>query len=128
MNHPNARLGIPVCGIAARDDGKCARPAPIMAIFMYRPRLPSCRRRHSRTASLSLALNMGSFVSSFQSMISMTSIDHANLSRLDLNLLVAFDALLTERSVTRAAARIGLGQSAMSHNLARLGRCLATSC
>jgi len=50
----------------------------------------------------------------------MTSIDHANLSRLDLNLLVAFDALLTERSVTRAAARVGLGQSAMSHNLARL--------
>jgi DNA-binding transcriptional LysR family regulator len=50
----------------------------------------------------------------------MTSIDHANLARLDLNLLVAFDALLTERSVTRAAARIGLGQSAMSHNLARL--------
>lgn len=50
----------------------------------------------------------------------MTAIDHANLSRLDLNLLVAFDALLTERSVTRAAARVGLGQSAMSHNLARL--------
>ncbi len=50
----------------------------------------------------------------------MTNIDHANLSRLDLNLLVAFDALLTERSVTRAAARIGLGQSAMSHNLGRL--------
>ena len=50
----------------------------------------------------------------------MTSIDHSNLSRLDLNLLVAFDALLTERSVTRAAARIGLGQSAMSHNLRRL--------
>jgi DNA-binding transcriptional LysR family regulator len=50
----------------------------------------------------------------------MTGIDHANLSRLDLNLLVAFDALLTERSVTRAAARVGLGQSAMSHNLARL--------
>src|SRR4029079_13537643 len=53
-------------------------------------------------------------------LISMTSIDHANLSRLDLNLLVAFDALLTERSVTRAAARLGLGQSAMSHNLGRL--------
>ena len=50
----------------------------------------------------------------------MMSIDHANLSRLDLNLLVAFDALLTERSVTRAAARVGLGQSAMSHNLGRL--------
>ena len=118
MNHPNARLGIPVCGIAARDD-EAVGPRRL-AIVMVRPRLPSCRRRHSRTASLSLALNMGSFVSSFQSMISMTNIDHANLSRLDLNLLVAFDALLTERSVTRAAARIGLGQSAMSHNLARL--------
>ena len=50
----------------------------------------------------------------------MTSIDHINLGRLDLNLLVAFDALLSERSVTRAAARVGIGQSAMSHALARL--------
>jgi DNA-binding transcriptional LysR family regulator len=48
------------------------------------------------------------------------AIDHINLSRVDLNLLVALDALLTERSVTRAAARVGLRQSAMSHNLARL--------
>src|SRR5215210_126556 len=48
------------------------------------------------------------------------AIDHVNLSRVDLNLLVALDALLAERSVTRAAARVGLGQSAMSHNLARL--------
>ncbi len=47
-------------------------------------------------------------------------IDHAHLAGLDLNLLVALDALLTEHSVTRAAARVGLGQSAMSHNLARL--------
>ena len=47
-------------------------------------------------------------------------IDHANLARLDLNLLVALDALLAERGVTRAADRVGLGQSAMSHNLARL--------
>ena len=50
----------------------------------------------------------------------MPSIDHINLARLDLNLLVAFDALMAERSVTRAAGRIGLRQSAMSHNLARL--------
>lgn len=49
-------------------------------------------------------------------------IDHTNLSRLDLNLLLAFDALLAERSVTKAATRIGLGQSAMSHNFARLRR------
>src|SRR3954447_20361939 len=47
-------------------------------------------------------------------------IDSVNLSRIDLNLLVHLDALLAERSVTRAAARVGLGQSAMSHNLARL--------
>lgn len=47
-------------------------------------------------------------------------IDHVNLARVDLNLLVALDALLTERSVTKAAARIGIGQSAMSHNLGRL--------
>jgi len=47
-------------------------------------------------------------------------IDHINLSRVDLNLLVALDALLGERSVTKAAARIGIGQPAMSHNLARL--------
>ena len=50
----------------------------------------------------------------------MMHIDHANLGRFDLNLLVALDALLTERNVTRAAARVGLGQSAMSHNLGRL--------
>ena len=48
------------------------------------------------------------------------SIDHANLAKLDLNLLLALDALLAERSVTRAATLVGLGQSAMSHNLARL--------
>ena len=47
-------------------------------------------------------------------------IDHINLAKVDLNLLVALDALLAERSVTKAAARIGIGQSAMSHNLARL--------
>jgi DNA-binding transcriptional LysR family regulator len=50
----------------------------------------------------------------------MMAIDHINLARIDLNLLVALDALLSERSVTKAAARIGIGQSAMSHNLARL--------
>ena len=47
-------------------------------------------------------------------------IDTVNLAHIDLNLLVHLDALLKERSVTRAAARVGIGQSAMSHNLARL--------
>lgn len=43
-----------------------------------------------------------------------------HLPGVDLNLLVAFDALLAERSVTRAARRIGITQPAMSHALARL--------
>ena len=42
------------------------------------------------------------------------------LAKLDLNLLVAFDAVLAERSVTRAAHRIGLTQPAISHALNRL--------
>ena len=45
-----------------------------------------------------------------------------NLGGVDLNLLVALDALLTERSVTRAAQRIGLSQPGMSNTLARLRR------
>ena len=49
-------------------------------------------------------------------------IDHPNLRRLDLNLLVAFDALLAEGSVTRAAERVGIGQPSMSHALGRLRR------
>src|SRR6185312_14651732 len=43
-----------------------------------------------------------------------------HLGSVDLNLLVALDALLAERSVTRAAAKVGITQSAMSHTLARL--------
>src|SRR5215471_6576184 len=42
------------------------------------------------------------------------------LSSVDLNLLVALDALLEERSVTAAARRVALSPSAMSHALARL--------
>ena len=48
----------------------------------------------------------------------MPTIDRAdtgpvNLASLDLNLLVSLDALLQERSVTRAAARMGLSQPAL---------------
>jgi len=42
------------------------------------------------------------------------------LESLDLNLLLVFDALATERSVTRAAAKVGLSQPALSNALARL--------
>lgn len=40
--------------------------------------------------------------------------------KLDLNLLVVLDVLLEERSVSRAANRLNLSQSAVSGNLARL--------
>lgn len=45
-----------------------------------------------------------------------------NLTSMDLNLLVAFDALARERNVTLAANRVGLTQPAMSNALARLRR------
>ncbi|HET8728105.1 MAG TPA: LysR family transcriptional regulator [Alphaproteobacteria bacterium] len=50
----------------------------------------------------------------------METIDHFNLRSFDLNLLIAFDALMQERSVTRAAARLKIRQPAMSHNVATL--------
>lgn len=43
-----------------------------------------------------------------------------NLSSLDLNLIVVLDALLEEQNVTRAGARIGLSQPAVSNALGRL--------
>jgi DNA-binding transcriptional LysR family regulator len=45
-----------------------------------------------------------------------------HLASLDLNLLVSLDALLQQRSVTRAAAQMGLSQPALSASLARLRR------
>lgn len=46
--------------------------------------------------------------------------DEPLLSRLDLNLLVALDALIAERNVTRAASRLRLSQPALSSALSRL--------
>src|SRR3954464_8171015 len=43
-----------------------------------------------------------------------------SFSHLDLNLLRIFEALIEERSATRAGARLGLTQSAVSHALNRL--------
>lgn len=42
------------------------------------------------------------------------------LRGVDTNLVIALSALLQERNVTRAAKKVGLGQSSMSHALARL--------
>lgn len=43
-----------------------------------------------------------------------------HLANIDLNLLTVFDALMVEKNVTRAAARLGLTQPAVSHALSRL--------
>jgi DNA-binding transcriptional LysR family regulator len=50
----------------------------------------------------------------------MLDIRSMDIRAVDLNLLKAFDALIRERAVTRAAGRIGLSQPAMSHALSRL--------
>lgn len=53
-----------------------------------------------------------------------TDAELARLASVNLNLLVPLLAVLEDRSVTRAAARVGLSQPAMSHALRRLRRLL----
>jgi DNA-binding transcriptional LysR family regulator len=48
------------------------------------------------------------------------STDRELLRKIDLNLLLAFDVLIAEGNVTRAAERMSVGQPAMSASLARL--------
>lgn len=48
-----------------------------------------------------------------------------NISKMDLNLLVYFDVLMRERSVTRAANQLSITQPAMSNGLKRLRDLLA---
>ncbi len=50
----------------------------------------------------------------------MKTIRKMNLEKINLNLLVALDALLTERQVTRAAQKVHISQSAMSIALSQL--------
>lgn len=50
---------------------------------------------------------------------------HSNLRRLDLNLLLVFDALFRYRSVTMAADELAMSPSACSHALSRLRDALA---
>ena len=45
---------------------------------------------------------------------------HMDIRAVNLNLLAAFDALIQERNVTRAAGKMGVTQSAMSNSLAQL--------
>lgn len=49
-------------------------------------------------------------------------LNKTNLTRMDLNLLVLFEAVLEEQHVARAAARLHVSPSAVSHGLGRLRR------
>ncbi len=60
------------------------------------------------------------FVKLVKLIVLIGSIYKMNLEKINLNLLVALDALLTERQVTRAAHKVNISQSAMSIALAQL--------
>src|SRR5712672_9652 len=51
-------------------------------------------------------------------------LNEINLARADLNLLTLFEVILSERHVGRAALRLNLTPSAVSHGLGRLRRLL----
>lgn len=51
-------------------------------------------------------------------------LNEIDLSRVDLNLLVLYEAVMRERNVGRAAGRLNLTPSAVSHGLGRLRRML----
>ena len=51
-------------------------------------------------------------------------LNQIDLTRADLNLLVLFEVVLHERHVGRAAERLNLSPSAVSHGLGRLRRLL----
>src|SRR5262245_8649693 len=53
-------------------------------------------------------------------MFLMLDIDHMNITATNLNLFVAFDALVAHGSVSRAARHVGITQSAMSNSLRNL--------
>ncbi len=50
----------------------------------------------------------------------MSKMHEMNINQVDLNLLVVFDTILEEGSVTAASRRLGLSQPAVSHALGRL--------
>src|SRR6266705_5498228 len=80
------------------------------------PVVRSCRR----DSFFRMPAILGPRRSFFQLIVGIVYIRPMNLNSLDLNLLVALDALLLEGNVSRAAMRIGLSQPAASHALQRL--------
>ena len=66
------------------------------------------------------AMRADDAVSCFTDVTNGVSLFSMKLAGIDANLLAALDALLREKSVTRAARRLGVGQPAVSHALSRL--------
>jgi DNA-binding transcriptional LysR family regulator len=75
---------------------------------------------HGGTCLDSMACRIGTVSLYWKLIIEISGIAMSNLRRLDLNLLVTLDALLSERNVTRAAQRLNLSQPAVSVQLAKL--------
>jgi hypothetical protein len=70
-------------------------------------RSSSPNRTRSRASALLIADWPMPIRAWIKQIASIMTIDHIDLFRIDLNLLVALDALLAERSVTRAPSRHG---------------------
>src|SRR5579864_5503602 len=93
-------------------------------------RAPDSCRRSMRAKSVRVesmvrmapmpAIDVGSLLKPGRTSSRLLWLFSMRLSGIDANLLVSLDALLREKSVTRAAKRLGVGQPAVSHSLARL--------
>src|SRR5262249_37233315 len=73
-----------------------------------------------RGTTVSMTASLSGDAPSVQSIDRIGSIHMMNLVSVDLNLLVALEALIAEAHVGRAAGRIGRSQPALSHALMRL--------
>src|SRR5262245_17850114 len=118
-------------GRAAHRTPRAAREATFLFISMIatslvlwlRPSgsvIVSCFAPFLRRAVHSVDGNVLSFHILFKSIGKMMAIRTNDFQKLDLNLLVALQVLVREKSVSRAAERLFLGQPAMSGALARL--------
>src|SRR5207245_3170454 len=89
-------------------------PEWIQSIITYPPRCPSGSLNELSEPDGTPGTTMHPIHSSHMEMLQM------NWRAFDLNLLVVFDGLLREGSVTRAGKRLGMSQPALSHALNRL--------
>ena len=128
---PDARLPFADLGAgrAARGGRRGGRPAARRLADRPRATPPRGAVRRRRAAEPAPRLGVHAAISRPRAAMdsdlgASADTELARLASVDLNLLVPLLALLEERSVTRAAARVGLSQPAMSHALRRMRRLL----